>query len=355
MADTVTRKGHQPQSTGKSSIGGVYEICIGVPDLLEATRYWEQWGYRVGEVGHLTADAATMLYGMDSDVRSVRLLHGDADHGLLRLQSWQQPTGDGLGLASLGVLGSRWTATMVTDALAVLNHVEEAAAAGQPISAVDPQWARIYVPKGSQRPFVDAAIGVREMLVLQPYWRQVVFQRFGYVIKNYGTIQPAAPLQASQVTHVGLVVQTDDATCLSFYDDVLGLLRVTDDVENTYETSRAARPIFDLSPGDRYYVTDFDDPRSSATDVTAARSGRLKIIRFPEGRPRDDHTTDARPGALGVSCYVYQVSDIQAYHRRLTDSAATDVSDVCANEFDERSCTFTAPDGYVWILVEPAV
>lgn len=354
MEMTVTGRAAGTADVGRPAIGGVYEVCIGVPDPLAAVRYWEQWGYRVGEVGALDAAAARALYGVDSALRAVRLRHRDADHGLLRLQTWERPLGDGLGLAGLRVRGSRWTATMVADALAVLNHVEEAAAAGEPIIWVPPQWARIYRPAGPQRPFVDTAVGVREMLVLQPHWRQVVFQRFGYAIPHYGAIEPASPLRASQVTHVGLVVQDDTRACLSFYADLLGLLRVTDDVEHTYAAAKASRFIFDLSPGDRYHVTDFDDPRSSATDVTAARSGRLKIVRFPEETALEDRRADARPGVLGLSCYSYRVGSVDGLRARLLDSPATGVTATLPNEFDEAACSFAAPDGYAWTLVEAA-
>lgn len=35
------------------AIAGIYEVCIGVPDPIFAIQYWEQFGYRIGQVGEL--------------------------------------------------------------------------------------------------------------------------------------------------------------------------------------------------------------------------------------------------------------------------------------------------------------
>ena len=90
-------------------IGGLYEACIGVPDLAQATAFFESFGCRPGPVGELDAGAARSLYGVDSALRSVRLLHQQADHGLVRLMQWERPLNEGLGIApNLRCVGSRW-------------------------------------------------------------------------------------------------------------------------------------------------------------------------------------------------------------------------------------------------------
>ena len=90
-------------------IGGLYEICVGVPDLAESIAYYERFGCRAGRFGALDAAAARALYGVDSPLRSVRLYHQNADHGLVRLMQWERPVNDGLGLDdNLRCIGSRW-------------------------------------------------------------------------------------------------------------------------------------------------------------------------------------------------------------------------------------------------------
>lgn len=231
---------------------GIYEVGIGVPNLDTAIGYWEQFGYRVGEEGNLSAETAQALYHINSDLRSVRLWHQTADHGLIRLMQWQQPRNQGLGLESMRVNGNRWTTTLTADILTILNQSEEADRAGFPIRYTMPHWEVIYNKDRKMRPFIDPAIGVREMLLLQPLTRQVLFQRFGYTLPNYGQVNEQATFKASQVTHMGMVIQDDRKETLKFYEDVLGLLRVRDDIETTYESSQAGRQIFDLQPGEKF-------------------------------------------------------------------------------------------------------
>ncbi|MFN6568154.1 VOC family protein [Dendronalium sp. ChiSLP03b] len=336
----------------ETAIEGIYEVCIGIPDPIVAIQYWEQYGYRIGQVGELSADAAEQLYGVNSFLRSIRLYHQNVDHGLIRLMVWQNPTNQGLGLVSMKVKGNRWATTLTADALNILNHVEDAKAAGWPIRYTNPYWEVIYNKERKSRPFIDSAVGVREMLLLQPFTRQVLFQRFGYTLPDYGQIDRNAALKTSQFTHMGMIVQDDSKESLKFYEEVLGLLRVRDDVETSYESSPAGRELFDLKPGEKYIVTAFDDPRSSKSDLMAARSGRLYIIRFPDAIALESQFDAAKPGSLGMSLYTYRVRGIEAYGDRIQASPAQKLTSIVENEFGEKSFSFIAPDGYFWTLVD---
>ncbi len=194
----------KPQ-TQPTSVAGVYEVGIGVQDLTSMTQYWQQFGYRIGQQGRLPQEVAKKLYGVDSALHATRLYHQDADHGLIRLMAWEKPVNQGLGMASMKVKGNRWAATLTADVLNILNHVEEGLAAGWPIRHIDPQWAVIYKTAGKGRPFTDPAIGVREMMLLQPLTRQILFERFNYTLPHYGDINERAFFKTSQITHVGMV------------------------------------------------------------------------------------------------------------------------------------------------------
>lgn len=334
-----------------TSIEGIYEVCIGIRDPIPMIQYWEQFGYRIGQVGELPAAAVNKLYGVDSSLYSIRLYHLDADHGLIRLLVWENPTNDGLQMASMKVNGNRWATTLTADVLNILNHAEEAVAAGLPVRYTNPQWEVIYNKERKGRPFIDPAVGVREMMLLQPLTRQVLFQRFNYTLPYYGKINEGAAFKTSQITHMGMVIQDDSKETLRFYEEILGLLRVRDDVETTYESSEAARQIFDLQPNERFLVTAFDDPRSSKTDLQAARSGRLYIIRFPASIKLAERFDDAQPGCLGMSLYTYRVRGLEDYFNRVQASAAQKVTEIVCNEFGEQSFSFIAPDGYFWTLI----
>jgi catechol 2,3-dioxygenase-like lactoylglutathione lyase family enzyme len=339
-------------ATQATSIEGIYEVCIGVSEPIAAIQYWQQFGYRIDRMGELSAAAAKQLYGMNSALRSIRLAHQNADHGLIRLMVWQNPINDGLGMGSMKVKGNRWATTLTADALSILNQVEEAARAGLSIKYTNPHWEIIYNKERKSRSFIDPAIGVREMMVLQPLTRQVLFQRFGYTLPHYGQIDENAAFKTSQFTHMGMVIQDDRKETLKFYEEVLGLLRVRDDVETSYESSPAGREIFDLQPGEKFFVTAFDDPRSHKTDFLAARSGRLYMIRFPDSLKLESHFEQAQPGCLGMCLYTYRVHELEVYSDLLKASQAQKLTDIVSNEFGEQSLSFVAPDGYFWTLLE---
>ena len=337
--------------TPSSSIQGIYEVCIGVHEAQPLIDYWQQFGYHVGAEGTLLAQDAQQLYGVDSPLRSLRLEHQTADHGLIRLMVWENPLNAGLSMVPMKVRGNRWATSLTLDVMNLWNQAVTAEAAGMPIHYGPPQWTVIY-PTAQGRPFLDPLVGVREMLLLQPLMRQVVFERFNYTVPDYGHPNLDSAFQASQVTHMGLVVQDDSQETLRFYDEVLGLLRVQDALESTYETALGGRQIFDLQPGERFWVTAFDDPRSSKTDWQAARSGRLYIVRFPETLALPDYREQARPGALGISLYTYRVQGLEGYCDRIHASSAQHITKIVTNEFGDRSFSFIAPDGYFWTLIE---
>lgn len=339
-----------PRSTDALVVGGVFEVVVGTDDLVGQIRWWTQFGYRIGETGEGAADAAERLYGVRSGLRSVRMRHLDADHGLVRLVEWEAPTGPGLGTAPLRAQGSRWTAMLSADVTRVANHARVAEEGGADQRFVPPQWAQIYEPPAGNSPFFAPLVGVREMMLLRPQARQVLFQRFGYTVPLYGQVNEGAFFPTSQVTHVGLLHHGDHPEWLAFYD-ALGLVRARHAPEFT-PAGPGARAVWDLQEGDGDATTDFDDPRSVPGDMATYRSGRLKIVRFPDTLDTPDLRERSGLGQLGYSAYVYRVRDLDAAHRVVAEAGATDVTDPAPNEFGERSLSFTAPDGYAWVLVD---
>jgi catechol 2,3-dioxygenase-like lactoylglutathione lyase family enzyme len=336
-----------------SCVGGLYELCVGVPDLAESIAYYERFGCRAGRFGTLDAASALALYGVDSALRSVRLHHLDADHGLVRLMQWERPRNDGLGIdPNLRCVGSRWGVRLTTSVLNVANHAARARELGQPIEVIDPILAVIgeITGEAAARPFAEPIVGVREMVVIQPYYRQVFFERFGYQSPLYGRVDAACVMQTSQHTHAGLMIANDDHQVLRFYDEVLGLKRWFD-AERPYEQATGSRTIFGLEPGETHWMVDFDDPRSGHS-LDERRSGKLKVVRFAKSSRIADKLDRSRPGCLGYSLYTWRVNDLEGMWKRVQASGATAVSDVRTDEFGTRAFSFVAPDGYSWTLLQ---
>jgi catechol 2,3-dioxygenase-like lactoylglutathione lyase family enzyme len=334
-------------------VGGLYEVCIGVPDLAAGLAHYESFGCRAGRFGALGARESKALYGVDSALRSLRLQHQDADHGLVRLMQWERPVNDGLGVDdSLRCIGSRWGVRLTSSVFNIANHAQRARESGAAVNVIDPILAVIGEVTGDHapRPFADPLVGVREMVVIQPLYRQVFFERFGYESPLYGRINPHCLLQTSQHTHAGMMFVSDDHQLLRFYDEILGLKRWFD-AERPYTQATGSRQIFGLADGETHWMVDFDDPRSGQS-LAERRSGKLKIVRFGSRSRLPDKRDRSRPGCLGNSLYTWRVNDADGMWKRVQGSGATAITDVLPDEFGTRAFSFVAPDGYFWTLTQ---
>jgi catechol 2,3-dioxygenase-like lactoylglutathione lyase family enzyme len=199
------------------------------------------------------------------------------------------------------------------------------------------------------QPFRDEIVGVREMMLIQPLYRQVFFERFGYDSPLYGSINPHCTFRTSQHTHFGMMIVNDDHQVLRFYDEVLGLKRWFD-AERPYTQATGSRQIFGLERDETHWMVDFDDPRSGQA-LSERRSGKLKVVRFGSASRLADKQDRSRPGSLGYSHYTWRCRQVEALWRRVRAAGATAVSDVLADEFGARAFSFNAPDGYSWTLI----
>jgi len=332
-------------------IRGVYESCIGVPDIDQSARFWGQFGYKETERGTFSAEQANALYNVDSALQSVRLQHLNTDHSFIRLMQWDKPKNAGIGITeTLRQDGGRWGVCLTQSILNILNHVEDAIALGQPWNYIFPHWLQIYnMDKGD--PFFDRPIGVREGIALHPLYRMALFERYNYEKPNYGRIDESSFLKTSQFTHHGILIRSNNPECLDFYEHTLGLLKQKQHTLGGKPTcSSGNKQTFALEDHEVYHIHDFDDPRSSL-EISGHLSGRLKIVRMSEKAAMPNVFDKSRPGSLGMTLLTYQVRDINNFKTRVSGGGASGVTEVMDNEFGTPSISFVAPDGLSWNLV----
>ena len=353
---SLSQAGTRASSTAPGAcVGGLHEVVVGVRDLEASLAYFAAYGCYPLEHGSLSAEHAEKLYGVRSAVHSVRLGHLDSDHGLIQLACWEQPLNAGLGVtANLRASGSRWGVRLTESVMNLVNHAERSRAAGEILTLLPPQLAVIGEVSGEHaaKAFKDPIVGVREMVLLQPEYRQVFFERFNYVSPRYGQIDSQSLLKTSQHTHCGLMIADDDSHILDFYDEILGLQRMHEETV-PYENATGSRSIFGLEEGEGFHMVDFDDPRSRHA-LAERRSGKLKCVRFAANATLPDLRAQSRAGSLGYSLYCWRTLDIFALHRRLETAGVNALSDVLDDEFGRHALTFFAPDGYHWKIVQTA-
>lgn len=338
-------------SSRPQAIGGVHEVCFGVPDLEVAAAYWQAFGFRAGERGRLEAAQARALYGVDSALESLRLDHLDSDHGLVRLMRWDRPLGAGIGVAPLRGHGSRWVGQFVADMLDVSNHARVALKQGAALMEVPPSFIDLsaYNPGlfGGKppRPFDDRVVAVREYTLIQPFWRQAFLQRFNYSSALLGRIDPDALLAASQIVNASFMVTSDDPAVFDFYRDVLGLKAVGVQ-EIPWEQAMASRGVFDLREGECHWCYTFEEPRSGSSNDTR-RSGRLYLFRFPRSSALPDRQAQSQPGHLGCSLFTWRVRDLAAMHAAC-EAADAECGPIAADEFGVEAFRCVPADGMSW-------
>jgi catechol 2,3-dioxygenase-like lactoylglutathione lyase family enzyme len=329
---------------------GVYEIGVGVSDLTAATAFWKAFGYAPTMSGRLTAGQAKSLYGVNSALTSVRLQHHAAQNGLIRLMHWQEPTGRGLNMAPLRTVGCRWSVHRCADVLDVLNHAVAWLEQGKPISINGPAINVRAPAKGyQQRPFEAPVRSSYNLQVFLPEAQVVVMQRHHIDMGSYGSIAADSLLRTSEGCHMGLVVQGSDLSLFDFYETALGFRRGRT-VRIAHEPGYAPSDMFQLAPGEAFTEIDFENPESGATAETA-QPGRLRVFMLHTRTLQPDRRADSRPGNLGYSLYTARVGNLGVVQARVQDAGAP-VTPMQADEFGTAAFSFTAPDGYVWTLLQ---
>lgn len=335
----------------KTLIGGVYDIGVGTTDMNDAIAFWQSCGYRVGPRGRLSANEAKALYGVDSALDSVRLLHQNATAGLIRLMTWDKPVGPGLQMAPLRTHGNRWSVHRTDNISNAYVHGEILRQQGKPIHLVGPHYNLDLGKKAAlKRPFRETIAASGDVLLFQPEAQLVAMTRINYAVPKYGTINPDCPLRLSEGCHMAIVLQGSDLGVFDFYDQVIGFKRYHR-VDIGYKPGYMPSDMFELTADEDFTEVDFDDP--TAGDAPAEHlPGRLRCFLLRSPRPADDRLARAQPGHLGYSLFTARVGDIDHMHARVSGSRATRVTAVLADEFGERAFSFTAPDGFAWTLIQ---
>ena len=280
-------------------------------------------------------------------LKSVRLGHGEADSGLIRLMHWDQPLGNGLGLAPLRATGCRWSVQRTEDLMRLWNHVEILVARGATLATTGPEInARTTGNAATSKPLKEPFPASRNLQLFQPYYQQVVMQRFHIDVSAYGTIDPDCLFRTTELCHMAIV--TRDRTTANFYEHVLGFRKGSEQTIGHNPDSVATR-MFELQPGEELTEINYENPCSGeASDEI--RAGRLRVFYLNSSEPEEDLRAQAQFGQLGYCGYTALVHDITHAHEVMGD-LATPPTLVQYNEFDEDSFAFTAPDGYAWALV----
>jgi len=318
---------------------GVYEVVTGTDERgLDAVKqHFALFGFRQIASGALTEDAAHALYGVRSALRSIRMQNGSVDsHGLLRIMVWQQPLGPGVGYAPPETVGQRLSVLMVDDIMRIDDVFQDARLVGQSWLPITPVFADLFGQTQGKPDLHNRRVGVRESGVYGELFNHVFFQRYGYTIKGYGTLNTSAPLPASEFTHHDFIISGDINAKTQYVVDVLGF-KEERPASLDGDWLEGPKKVFGMVDGGSHWYRGFVAPNNIC--------GKLKF--FAPRDVRTDRQQHQRLGELGITMHTVYSEDVAAVRAR-ADRAGLQPSPLRANEFAETGFVFVGPDGSSW-------
>ncbi len=332
----------------ETGISGVYEVMVGTDDAEQLVEYFTEFGFSVKNEASIDGASAQKLYGVNSGLRSIRMQNGAIDsHGLLRILEWEQPLGAGVGYAPPETVGQRMAVMRTRDIHRVHDtFLDLRNKAGEPWLSTEPVFDDLYGLDTGKRSIKDRRAGVRENAVYGRLFNHVFFQRYGYTIPGYGTVNEAAPLQTSEFTHHDFIVNGDLEEVTEYYMSVLGFLAENEPVIDG-DWQKGPGQVFLMEPGESHWYRGFVSPNNIC--------GKLKFISARDPEHVRDRSRHQRVGELGITLHSLYTPALEYVHE-LAREQGLQPSSIMQNEFSERSFLFTGPDGVSWqILDQPQI
>ena len=338
----------QDNTLPDTGISGVYEVMVGTDNATQLVEYFAEFGFSVTKDASIAAQAAQELYGVRSGLRSIRMQNGAVDsHGLVRILEWEQPLGPGVGYAPPETVGQRMAVMRTRDIFRLHDvFMDLRNKAGQPWLSTEPVFDDLYGLDTGKISIKERRVGVRENAVYGQVFNHVFFQRYGYTIHRYGTINEPAPLPTSEFTHHDFIVKGDLAEVTGYYTSVLGLRAENDPVIDG-DWQKGPGRVFLMEPGESHWYRGFVSPNNVC--------GKLKFFSAMDPEHVRDRSARQRAGELGITLHSLYTPELD-YVRELADKQGLEPSAILENEFTEQSFVFTGPDGATWqILEQPAL
>jgi hypothetical protein len=326
-----------------TGISGLYETMVGTNDAAYHVKYFAEFGFSVIDSATYTKEQALKMYGIAVALKSYRLQNGNIDsHGLIRLLAWEKPLGNGVGYSEPESFGSRMAVMKTKDIIRIhdifqMLRIEKQ----QKWFLTEPLFDDpLRINKGGETNFFKRPIGVRENAAYGEYFTHVFYQRYGYEVPGYGTINPDAPLKTSELTHHDFFVKIDSMQQLAYLQTCLGL-KAEGEATIDGDWYKGPKKVFNMPDGYSHWYQGFISPNNIC--------GKLKFF-IPRGA-KPDRTANQRIGELGITLHSFYTNKLD-FIFGLVKKQNLKLFEITMNEFKERSFVFKGPDGVNWQIIE---
>ncbi len=340
MATTIMNAQDNDQDLPDTGISGVYEVMVAVRDVDYALKYFETFGFSLVDSADYTAQEAQKLYGISSGLKSYRLQNGSIDsHGLIRILKWDEDMGDGVGYAPPETIGQRMSVMMTEDIYRINDIYIGARANGEKWLPTEPVADDLFDLDTEEKGFFKRPVIVRENAVYGDFFNHIFFQRYGYKIPGYGTIQGHSPLKTSEFTHHDFIIKAPSMEVMSYMSTALGLKAEEEPVLDG-DWQVGPKVVFDMKPGESHWYQGFVSPNNIC--------GKLKFI-IPTA-VKLDRSDKQKIGRLGITLHSFYTDKIEYVHS-LVSLHDLNPTDIIKNEFGEQCFLFTGPADCSWQII----
>lgn len=324
-----------------TGISGVYEICYGTNDPEFAIKYFAEFGFHVIKDVQFSNKQAASLYGYNSKLRSIRLQNGKIDsHGLIRLFVWETFKHDHVPMSPPRTIGQRLAVMKTNDIFRLQDVFTVDRQAGQQWAITKPIADDLFDLDGGKKDLFNRPIIVRENAVYGSFFNHIFFQRYGYHIEGYGTIDPSTPLQTSEFTHHDFFIKGKSLDQMAYLSTALGLHREAEAAIDG-EWQKGPKAVFKLEAGQGHWYQGFVSPNNIC--------GKLKM--FIPTNDVEDRSDIQQVGDLGITLHTFYTKKLDMVYSLVMKHGLNPTSKL-ENEFNEHCFTFTCPAGCSWQIIQ---
>ncbi len=324
-----------------TGISGLYEVMMGVEDLDYAIKYFGEFGFTVRDSSEMSKEDAEKIYGHASAFKSYRLQNGNIDsHGLLRLFKWDTPKSMGVGYVPPETIGQRMAVMKTEDIFRIYDTFQAAREAGGKWLPTYPISDDLFGLDDGKKSIFNRPVAVREMATYGEFFVHVFFQRYGYNIPGYGTINKESNLKTSEFTHHDFIISAPSMENISYLSSALGL-KAEKEPKIDGDWLKGPKSVFMMKDGDSHWYQGFVSPNNIC--------GKLKFF-IPIGN-KLDKSADQVVGAIGISLHSFYTAKLEMVHKLVTEHGLNP-TEIQKNEFGEESFLFTGPAGCSWQIIK---
>lgn len=304
-------------------------------------KYFRDFGFYEISSASYTAEEALSLYGYSSTLKSYRLQNGGIDsHGLLRLFVWDKLESQGVGLVPPRTIGQRIAVMKCNDIYRLKDIFDNASTNGTDWNVTEPVSDDLFDLNNGEKDFFKRPVLVRENAVYGKFFNHIFFQRNGYHIEGYGTIDKETVLATSEFTHHDFFTNAKSIEEVSYLSTALGL-KAEEEPKIDSAAQKGPKAVFQMKEGEGHWYQGFVSPNNIC--------GKLKM--FIPTSPTENHSAKQRIGAKGITMHSFCTNKLDFVYE-LVKQHNLSPSNKTNNEFGEQCFNFTGPGGCSWQIIQ---